>query len=220
MERHSFFKEVHKGIRAAAADLLARAGRTDFADADGVSALQQRVEETFALIEAHARTEETFLLPLLRICAPDVAADSEADHRSQSLRLRDLRSALALAAAGGTPAQRSGHAFFVALSRFHGEMLVHMAEEEERQMPALWAAFDDAALRRVHRAVLDELPDAEKVATVRWMLLALNRRERAALFARAAAEDPSPYDSMVRLAREVLSAAEWERLESALATAA
>lgn len=213
MERHSFFKQVHKGIRALAADLVTAAGRTDFRSTPEVEALGRRVEEAFAAFEAHAAQEDAFILPLLRACAPDVAADCEADHRAQTLRLRDLRSALDLAAAGGAAAPALGHAFVLGLSRYDGEMLVHMADEEERLMPALWAAFDDEALHRHHRALLESLPASEKAATIRWVFPAISAAEQAELLAgMRAVAPPAALEAIVRAAREALSPEDWRRL--------
>jgi len=220
MERHSFYCQIHKGIRAVASALVAQAGRTDFRNRGEVQALGRQVDEAFGLFEAHARHEDAFITPLLRVCAPGIAADCEADHRAQELRLRDLRSALALAASGGASAPDRGHAFLLGLSRFHGEMLVHMADEEERLMPALWAAFDDEALQRVHRALLDGVPPAEKLAVMRFMLPALSAGERAEVLAAARAGAPTAFEAIRRVAREVLSAEEWSRLEAGLAPAA
>jgi len=221
MERHSFFRQVHKGIRAVAGQLVEAAGRTDFRRVDEVEALGARVEEAFALFKAHAGNEDQFIVPLVGVCAPDVASDCAADHRAQALRLRDLRSALARAAGAGPSAPALGHAFVLGLSRFHGEMLVHMADEEERLMPALWAAFDDDALRRVHRALLESLPPAERVGTMRWMLPALSPAERADLLAGVReSAPPAAFDALLRAARESLSEEEWRRLESEVAIAA
>ena len=204
-----------------AGDLVAAAGRTDFRRPDEVAALRERVEDAFALFEAHAEHENAFIVPLLRVCAPDIASDCAADHHAQALRLRDLRSALALAAGAGPSAPALGHAFVLGLSRFHGEMLVHMADEEERLMPALWAVFDDEALLRVHRALLESLAPAEKVGTMRWMLPALSPAEQAGVLAGVrASAPPAAFDAVLRLARETLSAEEWHRLESEMAIAA
>jgi hypothetical protein len=221
MERHSFFKQVHKGIRAVASALEAEAGRTDFRSRDAVQALQGKVDEAFAIFEAHAEHENEHFTPLLRVCAPDVAADCEADHRAQALRLRDLRTALARAAAGGPMAPALGHAFVLGLSRFHGEMLVHMADEEDRLMPALWGTFDDGALRRVHQALLESLSPAEKLASMRFMLPALGPVERRELLAGVRESAPAAaFEAIARVAREVLPHDEWDRLEADLSCAA
>jgi hypothetical protein len=221
MERHNFFKPIHKGIRAVASTLEAEAGRTDFRSRDEVLALQRKVDEAFAVFESHARHENQHVVPLLRVCAPDVAADCEADHHAQELRLHDLRSALGRVAAEDPDAPARGHAFLVGLSRFHGEMLVHMADEEERLMPALWAAFDDAALVRVHRAIVESVPPAEKLTSVRWMLPALSTSERAAFLTGVRGSAPAAaFEAVARVAREVLPREEWDRLESELSVAA
>jgi hypothetical protein len=150
-----------------------------------------------------------------------VAADCEADHRAQELRLRDLRTSLARAAASGPMAPALGHAFVLGLSRFHGELLVHMADEEDRLMPALWATFDDEALRRVHQALLESLSPTAKLASVRLMLPALAAAERAELLASVRdSVPPAAFEAIAQVAREVLPREEWARLESELSLAA
>src|SRR5512143_3823358 len=109
-ERYNFYKQVHKGIRALAHSVGEQAGRTDFRDAAEVAALRVAVERAFAAFEKHAAHETAFVTPALRACAPSAAADSDADHRAQELRLRDLRAALALAAGAGERAPALGHA--------------------------------------------------------------------------------------------------------------
>ncbi len=220
-ERHNFYKEIHKGIRALAHSVSEQAGRTDFGDAAEVAALREAVERAFAAFESHAAHETGFVTPVLRECAPEAAAESDAEHRAQEGRLRDLRAALALAAGAGERAAALGHAFVVDLSRFVGEMLVHMADEEERLMPALQAALDDAALVGIHQAILANLTPEEKAQSVSWMLPALNPPERAEMLAgiRAVAP-PAAFAAMAELARRVLPPADWTRLERSLAVAA
>lgn len=217
-QRFSFYKPIHKGIRAVAHAMVERAQRTDFAQPRQVDELSCVVEEAFAVFEGHAAKETEFVTPILRVCAPSVAADSDGEHREQGLRLRDLRRALQAAARGGPSAPALGHAFVVGLSRFEGEMLVHMADEEERLMPALWAAFDDDALVRIHHALLASIPPAEKAEVFAWMLPALSAPERAELLAGARASVPPPaFEALRGVARRVLPAAEWDRLEADLA---
>jgi len=220
-ERHNFYKEIHKGIRTLAHSVTEQAGRTDFGDAEEVARLRQAVERAFAVFESHAAHETAFITPVLQEYAPSLAAESDAEHRAQELRLRDLRAALALAAGAGERAPAFGHAFVVGLSRFVGEMLVHMADEEERLMPALQAALDDAALLGIHQALLASLPPEEKAQSVALMLPALNAPERTEMLAgiRAVAP-PAAFVAMADLARRVLPPAEWSRLERSLAAAA
>ena len=220
-ERHNFYKQVHKGIRALAHSVAEQAGRTNFSDAAEVAALREALERAFAAFESHAAHETAFVTPVLRVCAPNAAADSDGDHRAQALRLRDLRAALALAAGAGEQAPAFGHAFFVGLSRFVGEMLVHMADEEERLMPALQAAFDDAALLKIHEAIMASLPPEEKAQSLAWMLPALSAPERTEILAAIRAVAPPPaFEAMAAVARRVLPPTDWSRLERSLAVAA
>jgi hypothetical protein len=220
-QRFSFYRQVHKGIRAAAHAMVERAQRTDFSQPRQVEELSRAVEEAFAIFEGHAAKETEFMTPLLRVCAPGLAADSDGEHREQELRLRDLRRALQAAARGGPSAPALGHAFVVGLSRFEGEMLVHMADEEERLMPALWVAFDDEALARIHQALLASIAPAEKAQVIGWMLPALSAPERVELLRGIRATAPPPaFEALRGLARRVLPADDWDRLEADLAQAA
>jgi len=97
-------------------------------------------------------------------------------------------------------------------------MLVHMADEEERLMPALWEAFDDGALLALHQAIVASVTPAEQLALLPFLLPALNAPERAELVAGVrATAPPQAFDGLQALARRVLSPADWERLEQALA---
>jgi hypothetical protein len=220
-QRFSLYRHIHKAIRAVAHDMVEHAQRTDFSEPREVETLARVVEEAFAIFEGHAAKETEFLTPVLRVCAPSLAADSDGEHREQELRMRDLRRALQAAgrAQGTSPAL--GHAFVVGLSRFEGEMLVHMADEEERLMPALWSAFDDAALERIHQALLASIPPADKARVVGWLLPALSAPERTELLGSLRASvPPQAFETLRGLAQRVLSSADWERLDAELAAAA
>jgi hypothetical protein len=220
-ERQNLYREIHKGIRAVAHGLVEQAGRTDFGSVEEVRALRGAAEKAFGVFASHAEHETKFVTPLLRTAAPALAADSEAEHQEQEIRLRDLGRTLDLAAGAGEAAPALGHAFVVALSRFVGEMLVHMADEEEQLMPALRAAFDDGALEYVHQALLAAVPPAEKISLLAWMLPALNGPERATLLAGLRAGLPTEaFEAVSGVARQVLAPPEWSRLERSLAVAA
>ena len=222
MERFSLYKQVHKGIRSVVSGLVEQAGRTDFRSPEEVAQLKARLDSAFEVFESHAAHETEFITPVLVVCLPQLAADSEAEHREQEMRLRDLRSAFARVVALGSKAPALGHAFVVALSRFEGELLLHMADEEERLMPALWARLEDDALRRIHEALLASLPPEEKARAFGWMLPALSAPERAELLAGVrAVAPPESFAALQGLARRVMPAEDWNRLEQALlATAA
>jgi hypothetical protein len=135
--------------------------------------------------------------------------------------MAELGEQLEEAAAAGPLATGKGHAFVVALSRFVGEILVHMADEEEQALPSLWAVLDDAALQRTHQQLVASLGPDEMARDLAWMLPAMNDAERFGMVARVrATAPPEAFQSLSALARRVLSPSDWERLERSLAAAA
>jgi hypothetical protein len=220
-ERYNFYRDVHKGIRALLGSLVGQAGRTDFQDVGEIADLRRATVEGFALLEEHARKETRFVAPLLRAHASDVGDDLADDHEEQARRMAGLLAQLEAVDPSSPSAAATGHAFVVGLSRLAGELLVHMADEEERALPALWAAVDDAALQRVHQEILASLSPDERTANVAWMLPAMNASERLAMVAHVrATAPPQAFAFFTGLARRVLSAPDWERLERHLAPAA
>jgi hypothetical protein len=220
-DRQNLYREIHKGIRAVAHGLVGQAGQTDFGNAEEVRALRGAAEKAFAVFASHAEHETAFITPLLRAASPAIAAESETEHQEQEIRLRDLRRTLDLAAGAGGSAPALGHAFVVDLSRFVGEMFVHMADEEERLMPALRAAFDAETLEYVHQALLASIPPAERIGLLAWLLPALNAPERAALLAGLQAGLPAEaFEAVSGVAQQVLAPSDWSRLERSLAVAA
>ncbi|AKF10862.1 hemerythrin domain-containing protein [Sandaracinus amylolyticus] len=219
-QRPSFYREVHKGVRAMLASLVERAGRTDFGDAGNITRLRNETTEIFALLESHAHHEDEHVGPLLRSYAPVTAAELDAAHVEHHERMRLMVSTLVAAERGGPRAADLGHEFVVALSRFAGELALHMADEEELAMPALWAALDDARIDAVHQALVRSIPPQTAFAFYRWMLPAVSAPERLyMLAAMRAGAPPQVFDAVVALAARVLSAEDFAALAPVLGVA-
>jgi hypothetical protein len=190
------YSEIHKGIRHMLFELVRSSGRTDFADPRAIAALREQTRDAFGVLSLHAEKEERFLLPLLEKAALPLADANHDEHEEQEDRIAELLEESEKLDA------TTGHAFTVELSRFVGELLEHMADEEEQLMPALWAAYDDATLIEVHHRLLASMPLEQLATAARWMLPAMNGPERHALLAGA----PPPAAAGLRgLARQVLS---------------
>ncbi|UJR85738.1 hemerythrin domain-containing protein [Sandaracinus amylolyticus] len=211
--RPSFYREVHKGIRMMLGALVERAGRTDFAEAASVARLRNETVEIFALLEAHAHHEDEHVGPLLRTHAPATAADLGAAHVEHHERMRLMISTLVAAERGGARAADLGHELVVALSRFAGELAIHMADEEEIAMPALWNALSDPELEAVHHALVRSIPPETAFAFYRWMLPAMSMPERTRMLtAMRTGAPPQVFDAVVALAARVLSAEDFAAL--------
>jgi len=218
IERHNLYGGIHKGIRAALGELMVRAGRTDYTDGAERAALARAVDETFALLRSHAEHEDRIVEPLVRAAAPGVASALDAAHADQEGRLDALGAQLA--AVSGDRAAALGHAFTVALSRLCGDLLVHMADEEELAMPALQAALDDAALLQVHETIVANLSAEEKARAMAVVLPAASRTERAEMLAGMRSQAPAPaFAAVLELARGVLSPADMGDLSRRLGLA-
>ena len=173
MNRPNFYRTVHKGIRAMLFDIVVRAGRTDWDDTVAVATLRVDVQNAFAKLASHAEHENNAVAPLLEKAAVSVARLIGGAHDDQDVQLQRL-----LLLLDSVDGDARGHEFVVALSRFVGESLVHMADEEEQAMPALWRAFDDAQLLGAHQKIMAAIPPDAMESWMRWIVPSINRSER------------------------------------------
>jgi len=215
--RHSFYRDIHKGIRLMVSELTVAAGSTDFANERELASLSAKVSEAFALLEGHAKHESGHIGPLLERVRPDVYAAIERAHDDQDDQLRELRTALATIECGEPDATDRGHAFVLELSRLTSEIFVHMADEEEIVMPALWAAVDDATLLEVHQRLVSSIPPAEMMGAVSIMVPGMNHPERVEFLASVQRGAPPPaFAAMLDVARARLDPVAFARLDEAL----
>ena len=175
-QRPSFYREVHKGIRSFLLDLQVKAGQTDWTNVNAVATFRREADAVFGMLSFHAHHEDEHIAPLLEKAAPEVAKILGANHQEQEQELRDLRDQLA-----AVNDAAEGHQFTLALSRFAGESFVHMADEEEIAMTAIWNAFDDSVILDAHRRLVGSIPRETMTAFMRWILPAVNPTERAIL---------------------------------------
>jgi hypothetical protein len=217
-QRIDFYKLVHKGVRALLGSLVAEASRLDFADQAQTAEFHRSLEERLESLLDHARHEDDFVMPLVRAVSPAVAATLDAAHDGQGDEIAAIRRQFSEARSSCDA--RDGHAFVLRLSRFQSEQLAHMADEEELAMPALWRAYDDATLGRVHMELIGSLPPEELARDGAWMLPAMTAPERAGLLGRSRQDaPPQVFQGMMRLAASVLTAADFARLERDLGLA-
>lgn len=203
--RFNLYRDVHKGLRLLLSELVERAGRTDFGSAAELSRLRNEAYTAFDLLKSHARQEDAFFGPLLEQYCPRVARELDVDHEDQELKLRELACVLTGIDPNAQDASSRGHDFCVRLSRVVGELLVHMSEEEQRALPALWQRLSDESLQRVNAALMASITPAERTHWLKWMLRALNRPERVALLSRMRAALPlAAFDAALESVRAEL----------------
>jgi hypothetical protein len=92
-----------------------------------------------------------------------------------------------------------------------------MADEEEIVMPALWGALDEAAIVDIHHRLLASIAPPELMATMRWLIPAINHPERVELLTGVRENAPPPvFGALMAIARTYLTAVELARLDAEL----
>jgi hemerythrin-like domain-containing protein len=219
--RPNFYRDVHKGIRVLMFDLIAKSGRTDYSNSEELSSLRSAAHSCFELLEHHAEHENQALGTIIEIHAPELVHLVGATHDDQEKQIEELSQMLNRIepTAAGTAA--AGHAFSVELSRFFGELLTHMADEEQQIMPALWRTHSDEELEAVHQRLVGTMPPERLASFLRWMLPAMNTPERVEMLTGLRLAAPAAVFGFVReLAASVLSSEDETALAEGLSAAA
>lgn len=204
--QYNFYREIHKAIRSMLSELVVEAGRVDFSRTDEVEELRVSVRRVFALLSVHADLETRFIAPLFARCDESVGNLIDSAHAVQEDEIHEMLAALDRVDAASADAPGEGHAFVLRLARFAGEALVHMSDEEEIAMPALRRAYDELTLVDVDRQLGASVPPEASAEAIRWMLTAVNAKERVGLLHKIRRSAPTHvFEGVMRLAGEVLS---------------
>lgn len=215
-QRLDLYRNVHKGIRVMLFDLVQKAGRIDFTDAAALENLRNEARNIFELLESHAHTEDTFVMPLVEKHSPVLAKEFAAAHGEQESLLPRVLDILESIDPASSDAAAKGHSFVLQFSRIAGDLLIHMADEELEINGALWNAMSDEELGEVERRLVGSFAPDKLARYLRWMIPAMNPAERVAFLGHV----PPPVFGFVRgLASEVLSAEDDARLEQDLGVA-
>lgn len=189
--RFDLFLPIHKAIRFALADLLTRMGTTDFADAKAAERIATDLGQILALCEDHRRTEDEVIFPSLRSRMSGDLVSILDDHDDQKRIVEELTAASRTLLAESTDNRPVvGRTLYLHFSKFVGELLAHMAEEEQVASPLFASLFSDEEVRAVHAKVMGFLSIEEHLRGARFILRAVNRPERVAMMTGALALFP------------------------------
>jgi hypothetical protein len=217
--RPSLYRNIHKAVRSLLLEVTMKSGRVDFTDAAAVATFRIELQQALALLSAHAEHENAFVGVALQQYAPGVQETLGGDHEDQELWFHELLSAADAVDPRASDAAMRGHELVVRLSRVVGELLVHMADEEEVAMPALWSAMDDPTIVDLEQRLIASVPPDEMGRWLVYMLPSLNTPERIEMLSGLQAGAPPEVFMGVRaLAKQVLSREDDAALERGLAT--
>jgi hypothetical protein len=181
---------AHKAIRAVLGRLLESAGRTDFGDPESIDLFRAELEAAVELLSTHARIEVQFIDGLLGAKEPTQASHIQHQHVDLERELHAVMGGLHRIDEVLGPendgdregAREDGHAFYLALSRFVANYLLHIADEEEQALPALRRHVDDATLLDALARARATVSPEESARTAALVHASVNAPERLVLF--------------------------------------
>ncbi len=219
--RVDLYGSIHKALRMMMCDTLVALGRVDTNDDRDVVRCVQRVFELLEVCHAHLSHENRFVHPAMHARAQgssDAAARDHVGHERHIVQLSRMAGALVKSDAPQRGQQLTG--LYRALSLFVAENFQHMAEEETRHNPVLWAHYSDAELMDLHNELVASIAPPEMLATMRWMVPACNPSERAEMLSGMQAQAPrAAFEAVLDTVRPHLDDREWASLAQALGRA-
>jgi hypothetical protein len=211
--RHDLYALAHKGLRAGMCETLAAVGRMDATDPDEVGATAGRVRELIEMCRAHLEKEERYLHPAMEAREPGSSKRTARDHVDQPEAIERIEAELRAIEEGNSDAQE----LYRRLALFVAENFVHMHSEETDNNAVLWSTHDDAELALIERDIVASIAPGLRARWMRWMVPAMAPAERARLLAGMKANLPAPaFAAIVAIVRPHLTAAEWQKLATAL----
>lgn len=216
--RYDIYAIIHKALRSFMFDTLSRIGSMDRDDDAQVAAGLIQVRELAHLCRLHLDKENHFVHPAMEARVPASTAHVAADHVEHEHAIVEL-CALADAAdsASGDARDDALRTLYRHLALFTGENLLHMDCEETEHNAVLWSAYSDAELAALEQSIVAAIAPGDKMLVMRWLLVGMNRQERAAMLADMRDHAPAPvFAGVMALAGATLPAAEQRKLAADL----
>ncbi len=212
--RFDMYSAIHKALRSMMGQTLVLVGRVDVADDEELLETLEQVGALLDLCAAHLEHENAFIHPAIEARQPGGAQRTAEDHVEHAASIDALRQearALPTAAAHVRPAL--AQRLYRHLALFIAENLQHMHVEESVNNASLWAHHGDDDLIALHRRLLASIPPVQSLAVARWMVPALNPRERAAMLNGAKGTmPPEAFIGVLEHVRPHVDAHGWARL--------
>ncbi|HEX5356355.1 MAG TPA: hypothetical protein VFW93_09055 [Aquabacterium sp.] len=218
--RFNMYQSVHKGLRAFMADTLVRVGSTDYSDAQEREEAADQLRTLLTICGEHLKHENRFLHVAMERRAPGSTASCAQEHVEHVAHIEALCACLNQAL-GAQPAQLASawQRLYQLLSLFVADNYEHMLLEEREHNAVLWRHFSDEELIEIHDALLASIPAEEMALHFRWMVPQLSHPERVAMLGgMRQGMPPEVFASQLDLARPLLNARAWHKLQAALAS--
>ncbi|MCO5976457.1 hemerythrin domain-containing protein [Ideonella oryzae] len=216
--RYDLYQGIHKALRRLYADTLVRLGQADPDDSQAMAQVLGQVRTLCDICEVHYADEDRFMHPALEQAQPGCTAAITAEHEVHRDTLESVRELTAVVEAShGTTRSQALNRLYQTLAVLMAEDLIHMRVEDQDFNAVLWRHYDDAALQALEGELVATIPPAIMMATLPWMIGALNAPERSAFLAGARqGMPPAVFEAVITIARRELPEGEWNKLAAAL----
>lgn len=192
--RDDLFAHIHKALRLGLFEITVQAGRTDWTDADQISALTRRWRPLLELLRVHSAHEEQHIFRILDLHDPAAVEPTSDQHHDLDDLLDDLAERFDELASAPNPAD--GLTLYRDLAQFVAAYLPHLHDEETRIMSRIWDLCTDEEIAATQaRFTADTAPEVT-MTTREYMLAAIDRPTRQTLIARLASTAPPPAVAM------------------------
>jgi hypothetical protein len=194
-------------------------GRMDTDDEQDCRLVLNQVGALLEISRLHLDREDRFIHAAMEARRPGSSTSTMKEHVNHTHAFTRLDGLINEVQAADGPA-RAGAAnrLYQSLALFVGENLAHMHEEETGNAAVLWADYDDDELRALEGAIVAASTPEQKTMVMRWMIPALNPRERALLLGGLRrGVPPEAFNGTLEMLKPHLSEREWHKLVTALA---
>jgi iron-sulfur cluster repair protein YtfE (RIC family) len=219
MARIQMFDTPHKALRLAFSELLNQAGKTDFTQSNEVDALKSTMKTVFSLVKSHSHHEDDICFADLDQIEPNATQHDRAEHERLHHRLDDLIVNIKIileCVKMGQDERVAGRFLYTDLCNLHAEMLVHMMEEERDTQPIFWKYMTDEQIMAFEPRILGNMTPEMSALWMRYIIPSQPHATLLEMFrGMLASAPPFVFEANMRLAREVLPAADFKKLEAA-----
>lgn len=212
MPRFDSLTPIHKAVRA-----LVYAGggalqTADFAEAETATRAAADLAPVLHLMHDHHATEEKYFFPELLPYEPGLVGEMLAQHETV-VRLLDAADGArtAIAAAGDEGRVQAGGVLNRRFNELVAFYLQHLADEEDRVLPAMWEHLDDQRLMAIQGRIIAEYDPQTMFQWLGWMFRGLNRAELVGLLGgMKGGMPPEALEAVKKLGASSMDPARWE----------
>ncbi len=221
--RYDLYGTIHRGLRKAEMELLARLGALDAADGEAVASTVEDFRRLLILARFHLIDENEHIHTALEAVRPGATAAFAHDHEEHERSFAEIEAILArIEAARGGERRNLLKALYLRYSCFVADDFAHMLEEETELQPVLQAVFSDGELAAIEGRIIASIPPTVMLDFIRIMVPAIDPDARREMLGGMMRGMPGEaFDAVLTLAvKPVLSDVDWQRLDRGLRAAA